>query len=385
MTADQRPTLPKDIGTVIIGGGIVGMCLAWFLAEDGADVAVLDDGRHAGTIANAGGLHVQMQSRFMRLYPEMVPGFEQTLPFYPRAVAHWRTVAARLNEDIELAITGGLMVAESREQYDFLAAKCRRERELGLEVDMLDRTALERVAPYLGPTIVGAELCPTEGKINPLLANQAVRRKALALDVVHRTETRVTGLARTAAGFAIDTTAGSMRAGRLVIAAGAGVGALSAQLGRPVPARAEPLHMNITEATEPFIKHMVQHADRQITLKQLAAGQVVIGGGWPATLVGPEAHPTVEIESLIGSLSLAQHVVPQIGALRLIRTWAGVNTSVDGRPVVGPVAGVPGLFFAIPGDAGYTLGPLTARLVADSMLGRAPEMSISDYSADRFG
>ncbi len=385
MTADHRLPLPKDIGTVIIGGGIVGMCLAWFLAEDGADVAVLDDGRHAGTIANAGGLHVQMQSRFMRLYPEMVPGFEQTLPFYPRAVAHWRAVAARLDEDIELAVTGGLMVAESREQYDFLAAKCRRERQLGLEVDMLDRSALERVAPCLGPTIVGAEFCPTEGKINPLLANQAVRRKALALGVVHRTETRVTGLARNAAGFALDTTAGPMQAGRVVIAAGAGAGALSALLGRPVPVRAEPLHMNITEATQPFIKHMVQHADRQITLKQLAAGQVVIGGGWPATIAGPDDHPTVEIESLIGSLSLAQHVVPQIGALRLIRTWAGVNTSVDGRPVVGSVAGIPGLFFAIPGDAGYTLGPLTARLVADAMRGRAPEMPITDYSADRFG
>ena len=46
--------------------------------------------------------------------------------------------------------------------------------------------------------------------------------------------------------------------------------------------------MNITEATEPLIHHMVQHADRPITLKQLAAGMVVIGGGWPATLAGAE-------------------------------------------------------------------------------------------------
>ena len=52
--------------------------------------------------------------------------------------------------------------------------------------------------------------------------------------------------------------------------------------------------------------------------------------------------------------------------------------------MVGPVTGVPGLFFAIPGDAGYTLGPLTARLVADTMLGRAPEAAIGAYTADRF-
>ena len=143
-------------------------------------MAVVDDGRHAGTIANAGGLHVQLQSRFMRLYPEMVPAFEETLPFYPRAVRHWQALAARLGEDIELAVTGGLMVAESREQYEFLEKKCRREQQLGLEVEMLDRAALDRIAPYFAPGIVGAELCATEGKVNPLLANQAIRRKALA-------------------------------------------------------------------------------------------------------------------------------------------------------------------------------------------------------------
>lgn len=381
---DGRLSIPKDIGTLIIGGGIVGLCLAWFLAEEGLDVAVLDDGRHAGTIANAGGLHVQMQSRFMRLYPELVQGFEETLPFYPRAVRHWQALASRLDEDIELAVTGGLMVAESREQYEFLAAKCRREQQLGLEVEMLGHGELHQIAPYLGPTIAGAELCRTEGKVNPLLANQAVRRKALSCGVVHCAETRVTRLSRIADRFVVETDEGSVRAGRVVVAAGSGSAELAAHLGIRVPARAEPLHMNITEAAEPIINHLVQHADRQITLKQLAAGMVVIGGGWPAKLVGPDEHPTVELASLIGSLSLAQHVVPRIGALRLIRTWAGVNTSVDGRPVIGRVGGVPGLYFAIPGDAGYTLGPLTARLVADTVVGRAPEVPIDGYTVDRF-
>jgi glycine/D-amino acid oxidase-like deaminating enzyme len=372
-------SLPAEIGTIVIGGGIIGLCLAWFLAEDGVDVAVLDDGRHAGTTTNAGSLHVQMQSRFMRLYPELVAGFDQTLPFYPRAVKHWQAVAARLDADIELAITGGLMVAESREQFDFLAAKCRREQQLGLEVEMLGRAALDRIAPYLGPSIVGAEHCLTEGKLNPLLANQAVRRKAVAAGALHCPETRVTGIERANGRFVVRTAQASLSAGRVVIAAGAGTGPLAAQFGLHVPASTEPLHMNITEAAEPIIKHLVQHADRQITLKQLRAGMVVIGGGWPARLDGPQQHPTVELDSMIGSLSLAQHVVPQVGALRVIRTWAGVNSSVNGRPVLGPVAGVPGLYFAIPGDAGYTLGPLTARLVADSMLGRAPELPIEDY------
>jgi glycine/D-amino acid oxidase-like deaminating enzyme len=372
-------TPPREIGTAVIGGGIVGLCLGWFLAEAGADVAVLDDGKHAGTTTNAGSLHVQMQSRFMRLYPELVAGLERALPFYPRAVAHWQAVAARLDVDIELATTGGLMVAESRDQFDFLATKCRREQELGLQVEMLDRAALDRIAPYLGPSIVGAEHCLTEGKLNPLLANQAIRRKAIAAGAIHCPETRVTGIDRDGARFTIRTAHATVTAGRVVIAAGAGTGALAAQFGLTVPASAEPLHMNITEAGEPIIKHLVQHADRMITLKQLRNGMVVIGGGWPAHLAGVREHPTVELASMIGSLSLAQHVVPRVGALRVIRTWAGVNSTVNGRSVLGPVDGVPGLYFAIPGDAGYTLGPLTAQLVTDSMLGRAPELPIEEY------
>lgn len=45
---------------------------------------------------------------------------------------------------------------------------------------------------------------------------------------------------------------------------------------------------------------------------------------------------------------------------------------------------MPGLYFAIPGDAGYTLGSLTVRLVADAMLGRTPELPIAEFSPTRF-
>jgi len=146
----------------------------------------------------------------------------------------------------------------------------------------------------------------------------------------------------------------------------------------------EPLHMNITEPTGPLIGHLVQHADRPITLKQLGTGQVVIGGGWPARLAGDERWPTVELASIVGNATLAQHIMPSLGDLRIIRCWAGINTTVDGRAVLGPCGGVPGLHIAIPGDAGYTLGPLCARLVADAMLGRRPAVDLAPYSPDRF-
>lgn len=374
----------REIDVLVIGGGVVGSCLAGFLAEEGVSVGVIDDGRIGGSNANAGSLHVQMQSRFMRLYPQNVPGMEQQLPLYPKGVRFWQALQARLGAEFELKMTGGLMVAESQDQLDFLATKAKRERELGLDVEILDRLALDLIAPYFGPAVVGAELCANEGKLNPLLCNAAIRRWTRSRGVVLVEGEAAGRIRREGAGFAVETGRGPIRAGRVVLAAGSGSAGLAKDLGIAIPARPEPLHMNITEATTPLIGHLIQHADRMITLKQFGTGQIVIGGGWPAHLAGEGGYPTVELASLIANVTLAQHIVPRIAPLRIIRTWAGINTSIDGRGVLGEVRRVPGLFAAIPGDAGYTLGPLSAHIVAQMMLGRDPGEDVSPFSSARF-
>jgi glycine/D-amino acid oxidase-like deaminating enzyme len=377
--------MPREADVAIVGAGIVGLCAALELARDGAAVVVLDDAaRHAGTVANAGSLHVQMQSRFIRMYPDQVPGLERSLPLYVAAARRWAELEVELGTGFELKASGGLMVAETPESYEFLARKCEREKRLGLTVEMLGRADLARIAPYLGEAVIGAEFCAEEGKLNPLLANQAVRRALLVAGGVLMPESRVARIERDGAAWLLHHAGGTLRAGRVMIAAGAGTGALLAPLGLDVPTVAEPLHMNVTEATAPLIGHLVQHAERMITLKQLAAGQCVIGGGWPARLAGPQQHPTVEASSLIGNLRLASHIVPRLARLRLLRTWAGVNTTCDGQCILGEAPGLPGLFLAVPGDAGYTLGPLVGRLAAAALRGRDGGFDIAPFSAARF-
>jgi glycine/D-amino acid oxidase-like deaminating enzyme len=379
-------TLPKETDVAVIGGGIVGLCAALELVRAGVGTAVLDDAaRLGGSTANAGSLHVQMQSRFIRMYPDQVPGLERSLPLYVAAGRLWAALEKDLGASFELKASGGLMVAETPESYEFLAQKCEREKRLGLTVEMLDRAALSRIAPYLSDAVIGAEFCAEEGKLNPLLANQAVRRAVLAHGGALLPETRVARIERDGAAWLLHTASGALRAGRVMLAAGAGTGALLAPLGLDVPTVAEPLHVNVTEATGPLVGHLVQHAERMITMKQLAAGQVVIGGGWPATLQGARQHPTVEASSLLGNLRLASHIVPRLSRLKLLRTWAGVNTTVDGQCVLGEAPGLPGLFLAVPGDAGYTLGPLVGLLAAGALVGRRDlPFDIAPYSAARF-
>jgi glycine/D-amino acid oxidase-like deaminating enzyme len=377
---------PREVAVAVIGGGVVGMCAALELARAGVETLVLDDAtRHAGSTTNAGSLHVQMQSRFIRMYPDQVAGVEASLPLYVAAAKRWAELERELGTSFELKASGGLMVAETPDSYEFLARKCERERRLGLDVAMLDRAEIRRIAPYLGEAVIGAELCAHEGKLNPLLANQAIRRALLAAGGALLPETRVERIEKADVRWVLHGAFGTIRAGRVLLAAGAGTGALLAPLGLRVPTVAEPLHMNITEAAAPLIGHLVQHAERMITLKQLAAGQVVIGGGWPARLSGAREHPTVEAASLLGNLRLASHIVPRLARLRLIRSWAGVNTTGDGRSVLGEAPGLPGLFLGVPGDAGYTLGPLVGALAAGALLGRRDlPFDVASFSAARF-
>ncbi|MEO1105044.1 MAG: FAD-dependent oxidoreductase, partial [Pseudomonadota bacterium] len=171
---------PADV--LVIGGGVTGLSCALALAKAGAETLVVDREVNAGSTANAGSLHVQLQSRFLRLFPELAPNVEASLPLYIAAADEW----ARLDTQhgpFDLVREGGLMLAESAEQMRFLEAKAAREAAHGVDVELLARSDLDRLAPWLGPHIVGAELCRNEGKLNPLIANERLRAAATAVGV----------------------------------------------------------------------------------------------------------------------------------------------------------------------------------------------------------
>jgi glycine/D-amino acid oxidase-like deaminating enzyme len=376
--------MQRDFDTIVIGGGITGLCLSWFLADAGRAVVCLDDGRDAGSTANAGSLHVQMQSRLMRLFPERIADFEQTLPIYPRAVNFWQEIAADLGTDIELVTSGGLMVAEDASQLASLRAKSEREARNGVRTHILDQREVHDIAPYLGDAVIGASYCELEGKVNPLHANAAIEARACASGAHIQRPVTVTSVKRQGPVYLLETTRDSFVAASVVIAAGAGSGRLAGALGLRLPAQSEPLHMNITDPALPLVQHLVQHAERPITLKQFKAGNVVIGGGWPASQDVPGEPPGVLLDSVLGNLELAGHIVPAISSLRLLRTWAGINPMVDLLSVIGEVPTSAGLHVALPGDAGYTLGPYCARLLVDAMLGKSPDYSLAPFSPMRF-
>jgi glycine/D-amino acid oxidase-like deaminating enzyme len=381
-----EPLPRQQAEVVVVGGGVMGACLAYYLACEGRDVLVLerDEANFQASGANAGSLHVQLLSFDFGAKAEAGGGpAAQTLPLGPASVALWRELERDAGSDFEITTTGGLMVADSPQGMAFLRAKAALERRFGIVNEIVDAAALRDLAPAIAEDMLGAEYAPEEGKINPLRATYGVLEAARARGARFLRGVSVQRIEREGAGWRIGTSRGEVEAGAVVNAAGPWSREVGAMVGLDLPVHSAPLQMIVTETAPPLVKHLVAHADRHLSLKQAATGGLIIGGGWTATHDPQRRFNTTLRSSVEGNLWVAQRVVPQIRGLRVLRTWAAMNINIDGAPILGPAPGVPGFHNAVTSN-GYTLSPVVARMTVDAMLGRAPSFDPRPYSLARF-
>ena len=84
-------------------------------------------------------------------------------------------------------------------------------------------------------------------------------------------------------------------------------------------------------------------------------------------------------------MAVAQRIVPALGDVSIIRTWAGPNLyTPDGRPILGAVPDRPGLFVAVCNTYGFTLGPQCGLLLAKMLAGRPSTFDPTTFSIARF-
>ena len=383
------PATLSATDVLIVGGGIVGCSAAYYLAREGVEVVLIEreyvNCRASGR--NAGGLHLQLTSPYIKEEdPARVKASVPSLmPLSVEAIATWRELSGEVDCEIDLDVAGGLMLAETARHMRTLERKSALERSGGLEVHVLSRSELRALAPYLSDRVVGAEFCPAEGRVNPLLATAAIARGAEAAGARIRCDTDLVALhPRPAGGFEAETSRGRVLCNRVINAAGAGSIAVASMVGVRLPGTARPQQMMVTERTGALVHHMVQHADSRLTMKQAANGTIIIGGGWPAAYEEAGDRVRVLRSSIAGNLGIARQVVPALADLRLVRTWTGIGFLTDGNPILGPVPGVPGYYNAVPANGGYTTGPICARLLAEELSGRRPTLDLRPFSIERF-
>jgi glycine/D-amino acid oxidase-like deaminating enzyme len=374
---------------LVIGAGVLGSCLGYYLSQAGMDVTVVDrdDLNLQASGANAGSLHVQLLSfDFGARAQEGGGPAAATLPLGPMSVRLWQQIEADCAEDLEIKITGGLMVADSDEGMRFLEAKAALERSHGIDAQVIGGDDLRRLSPALSGKLLGAELCPMEGKINPLRATYAVARRAQeqGARMLRGCDVRaIVRLPGDGAGFEVHTSRGVIRAGRVVNASGAWSSAVGDMLGVKIPVKGAPLQMIVTEPAPPLVDHLIAHANRHLSLKQAASGALLVGGGWTAAFSEDMRLNRAERSSIEGNLWVARHVLPAMAGLHVVRCWAGMNVNIDGAPILGEVPGVPGFYNAVTSN-GYTLAPITARLVTELITRGRTDIDIAPFQIDRF-
>lgn len=364
---------------IVIGGGIIGCAAAYYLAGDGVEVTLLETGdlntQASGT--NSGSLHGQIpHDTYLQHGDAWARMFMPALQLLRASIGLWEGLGDSLGVDLEVKVSGGLLLAANDQHMRDIERKVRLECAAGLPSEVLDAQTLRQLAPYVSSNLVGAGYCPSEGKANPLIAAPAFARTAAAMGARIMPRTSVTDIQRVAGAYVVKTDRGTFTAGRLINAAGADSGRIAAMLGVDVPLQGFPIQVSVTEPVEPVIRHLLYYARAPLTMKQTAVGSIIVGGGWPARF-DSQRRPVADPYSLGPNLGLALEILPQLAPVNIVRTWAAtVNGTHDWMPVIGELPGLPGAFLAYVPWMGFTAGPAAGRLVASLVQGVASPLDV---------
>jgi len=386
--AQLRGELPKETDVLVIGGGIAGAAMAYYLAVQGVDVVVVERGElnREASGTNAGSFHLQLAIHQLSGQgtgadrERLLTDARQSLEAYEL----WKDLGRELDGDLHVHQTGGWMVAETDEQLRTLYEKHELEKLAGIETAVYTGRELRERAPYLSEKLTGAAWCPVEGHANPLIVTPLYAVRAIERGAVIRTHAEVRGI--TVDGprrFTVDTNIGTIKAARIVNCAGAWSAEICAMVGLRPPIRSEGLHVNVSEPRAHALTPMVQHIGRRLTLKQNEKGTFIIGGGWPTPDAPPPRRYPTSWHSAAGNTAVAMTVVPLLEHVKIVRTWSGVILFTDDlSPVAGESVTVPG-FHACIVSTGFTFSPMFARILAEHMVTGGPQPFPERYSLDR--
>jgi glycine oxidase len=366
--------------TVVIGAGVIGLGIAWRLAQAGCAVSVYDRAAagHGASWAAAGMLAAAVETE---------PGEERLLALTLASQSLWpdfaRELEAASGSGVAYRDEGTMVVALNRDDAALLRHNYEFQKALGLDLEWLSGAEARRREPHLRPGLAAAVSSPHDHQVdNRLLVAAlaaAVRRAGGALYEqcpVHEIAfagDRVRGVV-TAAGFAA--------ADVVVLAAGAWsreIGGIPPAALPPVrPIKGQMLALRMDPAA-PLLHHVIWAPRAYLVPRR--DGRLVIGG----TVEERGFDDSLTAGGLLALLEGAWRVVPAIEELAVAETWVGFRPgSRDDAPMLGP-AGLDGLVVATGHHRnGILLTPVTAATISAYVLtGRLPEL-LRSFAPERF-
>ncbi|MFN0120216.1 MAG: glycine oxidase ThiO [Blastocatellia bacterium] len=378
------PLSRKQYDTAIIGGGVIGTAIAWRLAQARQRVIVIE--RHEpGAEASfaAGGILGPMAEAgaandFFRLgvkSREMYAGFA-------------RELLESTGVDIEYRAEGTLFLALTDADEEELERRWHWQHAAGLNVKRLTAACTRKLETAINGQLRWALKFPDDHQVNNHLLMAALLRAAqmAGVEILPHTEARRL-LMESHAGqshiHGIETSAGTIHAPTVVLAAGSWSGLLTGEINSGVSRfRTDPVRgqMMALENTVPPLRHVIFSGRGYLVPRR--SGAVIAGS--TTERVGYDKRVTDA--GLATVLATASEIAPDLAAARIIETWAGLRPKgPDSRPALGAHPAIAGLVYATAHYRnGILLTPVTAMAISELITRGASSYDISSFSVSRF-
>ena len=361
-----KTALPERAEIVIIGGGIMGLSLAWNLAGLGAKgVLVLERGYlcEGASGRNGGGVRSTWGT------PTLIELAKESIAFMGR-------FAQELGINVWLRKGGYLFLAHEEETARRLEQGAELQRRHGLPTRMISPGEAGEIVPQLDTSrFVAASWNPEDGVVFPWPFVWGYAEGARRRGVQVETFTRVTGIdVEGGRAAAVRTDRGRVAAERIVIACGAWSPFLARMAGVTLPNVPYRHEIVSSEPLKPFLGPLVTMLDSGLYFSQSMRGEIVGGMGDPDE--EPGLNQNSSLRFLARYARALCELMPQAGSVKLLRQWAGCyDVTPDRSPILGETPGVKGLL-QVSGFVGhgFMMAPSVGRRMALFMGGERDEI-----------
>ncbi len=417
--------LPASADVVIIGGGIVGVSTAWFLARQGVSVVLCEKGHIAGEQSGRNWGWVRIQGRDSREIPMML-----------ESQRIWGTLAETIGEDVGFVRGGCYFTAHTSKEMQSFEAWMAIAREYNIATRLLDAAELKQQIHGAAVDWAGAMFTGTDGRAEPHKATPAIARAAERSGATVLTRCAVRGIETSAGAVsAVVTEHGSIRTSTVLCAAGAWTSMFCRSLNIDVPqlrvrgtvCRTAPcenvLDGNVfderlgirrredggyTVAHGSVLEHPVTPASFRYFFKFLPAlmqelkivkvtfGREFVDGwttpkAWPLDQPSPfevtrVLNPDPSASVLKGIRKNLDAMFPQLASTPIIESWAGmIESSPDVVPIIDSMDKLPGFHIATGFSGhGFGIGPGAGKAIAGMLSGNDSGIDISSMRLARF-
>lgn len=358
-----------DSDVVVIGGGVIGCAVAYYLAKRGARVTLIEraivgsgaSSANSGAIAMATkkpGLSLDLAMASQRLYPGLT---------------------AELGSDVDYVVEGNLIVAETEAEAAHLEALAAAQQAAGVPVRTVSAARCRELNPLLEGRVLGGVHCETDAQADPFKVTRAYARAAQNAGADILVHTGVEAI-ETEAGRvrSVRTGRGTVRAKWVVNAAGAHAPEIGRMVGvvhEVLPRRGQIIALEATEdmpairvsgAGQLLAKHGgAGTAGANVSLSYTSKplnGTVLLGSS--NEFAGYDTRTTLAVVAEI--CRRARGLMPRLGELNALRSWAGLRPYSASGPVLGGAGGPDGYATAIGhGGDGVALAPITGVYLAE--------------------